>query len=401
MLFNGDDQTKQDDEPPVVSQSVAQTENKNDNKPTEIVPTALIDAPSCNIDDLSEEDLKLRKVITDLPSLSDCLKLSEEIQNRLLKNMRLSRLIYTDNSSFNILSTPLSDHEWRITSFKNLISNIDLDGMLFMNKAGETDFDSTDLSIGVSFQEAKPQLFCKNAFPDWTERTEISFYYFTTAENDYRKVYRFFAHGVLLLIERIYKNIRDNKVGEDNDSAIALGKIQKNISQGATPSLERYPTTDNQLSDNSCIITIDKEDAYALQRKLNEKEKDIKMLSIDTFMEAQLSQYELRTEVKSEIPELGCHNLPELFVFSNEVSSSKYVIEDVLWGEGNSNPDRTFHFWPKIATLYSPEYQLPQSVRFSETTVFFDNLRDAYSDKIDRTPFSEDGYDPLELCFTR
>ena len=59
MLFNGDDQTKQDDEPPVVSQSVAQTENKNDNKPTEIVPTALIDAPSCNIDDLSEEDLKL------------------------------------------------------------------------------------------------------------------------------------------------------------------------------------------------------------------------------------------------------------------------------------------------------------------------------------------------------
>lgn len=409
MLFKGEEETKYYGESTVGSQSLPQVENKTVNKATETDPTASNDASknaipiaeTCNIDDLSEENIKTGKVITDLPRLSECLKLSEELQDRLQIDVQLSRLIYTDNSSFNILSTPLSEKEWRITSFKNVISNADLDGMLFMNQAGEIDVASGDLSIGVSFQEAKPQFFCKQAFPDWIETPEISFYYFTTAENDYRTVYRFFAHGVLLLINRIYENIRANKVGEDNDTAIALAKIKRNISQGATPSLERYTLTDNQLIDNSCIITLDEEDAQVLQRELKEKEKDIKKFSIEAFMAEQLTQYEVRKEVKSEIPELGCHKLPELFIFANEGSSRKYVIEDVLQEDGNSYPNGTFNFWPKIATLYSAEYQLSESDQFPEITVVFEKLKNAYRDKDGRTPFAEDGYDLLGLCFSR
>lgn len=408
MLFKGEEETKQKSLTPVVLQAEAQAENNTVNKVTETDPTSNYAskdtapiADPCNIDDLSEENMMLRKVITDLPKLSDCLQLSEPLQDRLQTEMRMSKLIYTDNSNFNILSTPLSEGEWRITSFKNLMGNTDLDGMLFINQAGETDLVSTELSIGVSFQEAKPQLFCKNALsdPNLVPDRKIQFFYFTTAENQYQLAYKVFAHGILLLMEKIYQDIRTN--AEDVDIQKDLLKIKRNVSQRETPSLNRYKSTNYKLADNSCIITLDKQDTYVLQNDLSKKKEDIQKFSIETFIDEQLSQYKLREKVGTEIPELGCHALPELFVFAKESNSTKYVISDVEGLDRTSNEDANFHFFPKIATQHKPEIQLPQSDKYFKEVDVFDKLKDAYNDEFYRTPFAQKGYDPTELCFVR
>ena len=410
MLFKGEEETKQKSITPAVWQPEAPAENNMVNKNTETNQTASNGASNdtaqivepCNIDGLSEDSMKLRKVITDLPKLSDCLQLSEPLQDRLLKDMRFSRLIYTDNSNFNILSTPLSEYEWRITSFKNLMGNADLDGMLFVNQSGETDLVSTELSIGVSFQEAKPQLFCKNAFsdPSLIPNPKIQFYYFTTAENQYQLAYKVFAHGILLLVEKIYQDIRVANA-ENDDLEKDLVKIKRNVSQGKTPSLNRYKPTNYKLADNSCIITLDEQDAHVLQNTISEKKEDTKKLSVENFISEQLFQYKLMQETRIEIPKLGCHALPELFVFAKELNSRKYVISDVEGLDRISNEDATFHFFPKIATQHPPEIQLPQSDKYWKEVVVFDKLRDAYDDELDRTPFAPKGYDPTELCFIR
>jgi hypothetical protein len=402
MLFKEDEQTKHDDAAQVVLQSVAQRENKNNNKPTEIAPTALIDALSCNIDDLSEEDLKLSKVITDLPNLSHCLQLSEQLQGRLLENKRIPKLIYTDNSSFNILSNSLSEKEWRVTSFKNVMSNTNLSGMLFINQDGKLDLAFPELSIGVSFQEAIPQFFCKNAFPAGAYAPEISFFYFTTAENEYRTQFRFFAHGVLLLVEKIYGEFYETNGGEDMDLSGKLMKLRRIKPPGTTPTIKPYLTSDNKLADNSCIVTIDEHDANVLQDKLKENEITAKRLSIAAFIEEQLLQFEVNEEAKIEIPELGCNKLPELFVFGKELQPSKYVINEVQRLEDTSNAIGQFDFFPQLARQYDDKIQLPQSLKFNNIFGVFDELRSVYKDEnLDHNLFDEDGYDPEELCFTR
>jgi len=403
MLFKGDEQTKQDDASPVVSQSVAQTENKNDNKPTEIVPTAVIDASSCNIDDLSEEDLKLNKVVTDLPNLSNCLQLSKQLQSRLLEEKLIPELIYTDNSSFNILSSSLSEKEWRITSFKNLMSNTNLSGMLFTNHDDKLDLASTELSIGVSFKEAKPELFCKNAFPAGDYAPDISFFYFTTAENEYRTPFKFFAHGVLLLVVKIYEEFYEIFDADDLDSRGKIMRMKRIEPTGTTPTIKPYLTSYDKLDDKSCIVTIDEHDANVLEAKLKENEIVAKRLSIQAFIEEQLLQYEINDEARIEIPELGCNKLPELFVFGKESQPSKYVISDVESLISTAISSEQFDFFLQLAVQYtSDKIQLPQSLQFKNIFGVFDELRSVYQDEnLGRNPFDEDGYDPLELCFTR
>ena len=379
------------------------SENDFANKKHSSTPSENLEVASCNLETLSSDDQSKAMIITDLPTEGRCISISDTVTSAY-DSKPLGQIITSTISGFKVTDNLPGPNQRLLTSFRKVIDSASASspGSRYIDEGKNFVLPDPSLSFSISMETVSPTLICsaavseKDAFID----DFPTFEYYTTSQNDYQEIIKWFSEGVLLRLGQAYQQIGEEIKTDDPSNlevvsaANRLRDFGNNLSDLAKSDTLMLATGKLDQDQKNCVILVTQEDEISFYSKLDVPAQTLVTYSMKSFLQVHANVAEKYDELVDKKSLSECHKIPGLFMVWNAGDGAAMVMENAVGFTPYTEKDgQDFEFDLRLSKYYgSPDYRLPKLNKF-------DDLKTYFEADPDFSPFLSELYSQENFCF--
>ena len=372
--------------------------NKNSSSSPEGMEVA-----NCNLETLSTDDQSKAMIITDLSTEGRCISISDTVTSKF-ESKPLGQIITSLNSDFKVTDILPEPDRRLLTSFRKVIDSASASspGSKYVDEGKNFVLPDPSLSFSISMETVSPTLICsaavseKDAFID----NFPTFEYYTTYQNDYQEITKWFSGGVLLRLGQAFQQIGEEIKDDDPSNlevilaANRLRDFGNNLSDLVASDNLMLATGKLDQDQKTCVILTNQEDERSFYNTLTVPAQTLPTYSMKRFVRVHANIAEKYDELVNKKSLSECHKIPGLFMVWNSGDGAAMVMENAVgFTPYTENDGQDFEFDLKMPKyLGSSDYRLPKLSKF-------DGLKTYFEADPDFSPFLSEPYSQENFCF--
>ena len=362
-----------------------------------------LEVASCNLETLSSDDKSKAMIITDLPTEGRCISISDTVTSKY-DTKSLGQIITSTISGFKVTDNLPEPNQRLLTSFRKVIDSASASslGSRYIDEGKNFVLPDPSLSFSISMETVSPTLICsaavseKDAFID----DFPTFEYYTTSQNEYQEIIKWFSEGVLLRLGQAYQQISEEIKADDPSNlevvsaANRLRDFGNNLSDLVASDKLMLATGKLDQDQNTCVILTNQEDEMSFYGRLTVPAQTLPTYSMKRFVRVHANIAEKYDELVNKKSLSECHKIPGLFMVWNSGDGAAMVMENAVGFTPYTEKDgQDFEFTLKPPNRFgSSVYRLP---KFNK----FDDLKTYFEADPDFSPFLSEPYSQENFCF--
>ena len=379
------------------------SENDFANKKYSSTPLEDLAVTSCNLETLSSDNQSKAMIITDLPTDGRCISIADTVTSAYDLKL-LGQIITSSISGFKVTDYLPEPNQSLLTSFRKVIDSASASspGSRYIDEGKNFVLPDPSLSFSISMETVSPTLICsaavseKDAFID----DFPTFEYYTTSQNEYQEIIKWFSEGVLLRLGQAYQQISEEIKADDPSNpevvsaANRLRDFGNNLSDLVASDKLMLATGKLDQDQNTCVILTNQEDEMSFYGRLTVPAQTLPTYSMKRFVRVHANIAEKYDELVNKKSLSECHKIPGLFMVWNSGDGAAMVMENAVGFTPYTEKDgQDFEFKLKPPERYgSPVYGLPNFNKFYDLKTYFEADPNF-------SPFLSELYSQENFCF--
>ena len=298
-----------------------------------------VEVANCNLETLSSDDQSKAMIITDLPTEGRCISISDSVTS-VFEAKSLGQIITSTISGFKVTDNLPEPNQRLLTSFRKVIDSASASslGSKYIDEGKNFVLPDPSLSFSISMETVSPTLICsaavseKDAFID----DFPTFEYYTTSQNDYQEIIKWFSEGVLLRLGQAYQQISEEIKSDDPSNlevvsaANRLRDFGNNLSDLVASDKLMLATGKLDQDQKTCVILTTQEDEMSFYSRLTVPAQTLPTYSMKRFVRVHANIAEKYDELVNKKSLSECHKIPGLFMVWNSGDGAAMMMENAV-----------------------------------------------------------------------